>query len=518
MSNKRCELPPGSYRTQKKGYEEVHVPALKPKPFAENEKLVKVADMPEWARPAFKGMDKLNRIQSRVYDCALFSPDNMLVCAPTGAGKTNVAMLAILHEIGLHQLPDGSFDLSSFKIVYVAPMKALVAEMVGNLGQRLAPYGISVKELTGDISMSRSQIEATQVIVTTPEKWDIITRKSGDRTYTQQVKLVIVDEVHLLHDGRGPVIENIIARTVRQIEATQEMVRLVGLSATLPNFDDVAAFMRVDAAKGLFVFDNSFRPCPLAQQYIGISVKKALQRFQLMNEICYDKVLESAGKHQVLIFVHSRKETAKTGKAIRDQALAQDTLGKFLKADAASREVLQTEAEAVRNADLKDLLPYGFAIHHAGMTRADRTLVEDLFADGHIQVLVSTATLAWGVNLPAHTVIIRGHAGVQPGEVCLGRALAPRRHADDGASGTAPVRHVRRGHHHHGQHRAAVLPLGVQPAASYREPVRDQPSRLPQRGDCAGDGAERQGGHHVARVHLPLRPHAAQPLPLRCAR
>lgn len=57
---------------------------------------------------------------------------------------------------------------------------------------------------------------------------------------------------------------------------------------------------------------------------------------------------------------------------------------------------------------MKDLLPYGFAIHHAGMTRVDRTLVEDLFADKHIQVLVSTATLAWGVNLPAHTVIIKG--------------------------------------------------------------------------------------------------------------
>ena len=42
------------------------------------------------------------------------------------------------------------------------------------------------------------------------------------------------------------------------------------------------------------------------------------------------------------------------------------------------------------------------------MTRVDRTLVEELFADGHIQVLISTATLAWGVNLPAHTVIIKG--------------------------------------------------------------------------------------------------------------
>ena len=48
--------------------------------------------------------------------------------------------------------------------------------------------------------------------------------------------------------------------------------------------------MQVDPAKGLFHFDNSFRPCPLAQQYIGITVKKPLQRFQLMNEICYNKV------------------------------------------------------------------------------------------------------------------------------------------------------------------------------------------------------------------------------------
>lgn len=73
----------------------------------------------------------------------------------------------------------------------------------------------------------------------------------------------------------------------------------------------------------------------------------------------------------------------------------------------------RTEAEQAVNLELKDLLPYGFAIHHAGMTRVDRTLVEDLFADRHIQVLVSTATLAWGVNLPAHTVIIKGT------QVCL---------------------------------------------------------------------------------------------------
>ena len=58
--------------------------------------------------------------------------------------------------------------------------------------------------------------------------------------------------------------------------------------------------------------------------------------------------------------------------------------------------------------DVKDLVPYGIGIHNAGLSKDDRTLVEDLFAAGHIKILVSTATLAWGVNLPAHTVIIKG--------------------------------------------------------------------------------------------------------------
>ncbi|KAL0296225.1 UNVERIFIED_CONTAM: DExH-box ATP-dependent RNA helicase DExH12 [Sesamum radiatum] len=366
MANKKCELPVGSYRNHRKGYEEVHVPALKPVPLASGEKLVKISDMPDWAQPAFKGMSQLNRVQSKVYETALFSAENILLCAPTGAGKTNVAMLTILQQIALNMNEDGSINHNNYKIVYVAPMKALVAEVVGNLSNRLEQYGVKVKELSGDQTLTRQQIEETQIIVTTPEKWDIITRKSGDRTYTQLVKLLIIDEIHLLHDNRGPVLESIIARTVRQIETTKEHIRLVGLSATLPNYEDVAIFLRVKLDKGLFHFDNSYRPVPLAQQYIGITVKKPLQRFQLMNDVCYEKE------------------------------------------DSASREILQSHTELVKSSDLKDLLPYGFAIHHAGMVRADRQIVEELFADGHVQVLVSTATLAWGVNLPAHTVIIKG--------------------------------------------------------------------------------------------------------------
>lgn len=408
MANKKCQLPDGSFRKQRKGYEEVHVPAIKPKPFDENEKLMPIADLPKYVQPVFEGFKTLNRIQSRLWKCCLETDENMLLCAPTGAGKTNVALLTMMREIGKHINDDGTINVDDFKIIYVAPMRSLVQEMVGNFSKRLASYNITVSELTGDHQLSREQIAATQIIVCTPEKWDIITRKGGEKTYTSLVKLVIIDEIHLLHDERGPILESIVARTIRNIETTQEDVRLVGLSATLPNYQDVATFLRVKFDKGLFYFDNSFRPVSLQQQYIGVTEKKAVKRFQIMSMIVYEKIMEKAGRHQVLVFVHSRKETGKTARAIRDICLEKDTLGSFLSEGSASMEVLRQEAEQVKNAELKDLLPYGFAIHHAGMNRIDRTLVEDLFSDRHIQVLVSTSTLAWGVNLPAHTVIIKG--------------------------------------------------------------------------------------------------------------
>lgn len=411
MTNKKCILPEKSFKVSKKGYEEIHVPAPEGKPMQAGERLIPIKELPTWAQPAFTGLSSLNRIQSRLAKVALESDENVLLCAPTGAGKTNVALLSMLQIIGNHlKSTDGlQVNLDAFKIVYIAPMKALVQEMVKSFAARLSPYGITVAELTGDSNLTRAQLSATQVIVTTPEKWDVVTRKSTEASsFTRLVKLVIIDEIHLLHDDRGPVLESIVTRTLRLSEQTQDWVRLVGLSATLPNYVDVARFLRVDASSGLFFFDSSFRPCPLAQQFIGITEKKPLKVLALMNEICYEKALEDVqAKNQVLIFVHSRKETAKCSKAIRDLAIEHSTIGKFLPSDA-SMSVLSVAADGTRNSDLQDLLPYGFAIHHAGMTRADRNIVEEQFAAGNLRVLVSTATLAWGVNLPAHTVIIRG--------------------------------------------------------------------------------------------------------------
>ncbi|EDO07662.1 sec63 domain containing protein [Babesia bovis T2Bo] len=413
MTNTKVVLPPESERIEHQSYDELIIHPLE-RPSGLERRSIKT--LPEWTHAAFPGVDSLNPVQSVIADVAFNCfEENMLVCAPTGAGKTNVAVLAMLSVLDRHRDETGNLNLHDFKIVYISPMKSLVMEQAQSFSQRFAPYGISVRELTGDMSLTRNQLMDTQLLVVTPEKWDVVTRRSGMENIVQ---LIIIDEIHLLHDRRGPVLEAIVARTMHNDRRNKTKTRLVGLSATMPNYGDIAEFLRVDPEKGLFYFGNHYRPVGLEQRYIGIKEKKAVKRYNVMNELVYERVMEDAGKNQVLVFVHSRKETARTAKLIRDMAFKTDNLGIFLHSDSASREILSTESEAIKTTELKELLPYGLGIHHAGLPRSDRKLVEDLFSDGHIQLLISTATLSWGVNLPAHTVIIKGTQVYSPEEGC----------------------------------------------------------------------------------------------------
>ena len=103
----------------------------------------------------------LNQLQSKCFEVAYKSNINMLVCAPTGAGKTNVAMMSILHELEQH-IEEGVLQRDLFKIVYVAPMKALAQEVVAKFSQRLAPLNIVVKvglSITLSLSLSLSLIK-----------------------------------------------------------------------------------------------------------------------------------------------------------------------------------------------------------------------------------------------------------------------------------------------------------------------------------------------------------------------
>ncbi|CAD8152858.1 unnamed protein product [Paramecium pentaurelia] len=397
---------PTSTRTDKLEYLYIRIDPLPKKPIKED-KLIPIQELPEWARKAFDGTNNLNVIQSQIYPKAFLTEENLLVCAPTGAGKTNIALLAILHEISKRvDEKDKRLKDQDFKIVYISPMKALASEIVEKFQTKLRYLGVRVKEFTGDMQLSKKELQETHIILTTPEKWDVITRKTNQ--ISEQLKLLIIDEVHLLNDERGPILECVVARTLQQVQRAQRHIRLVGLSATLPNYWDVAIFLECHK-DSVFFFDHTFRPVPLCQKFIGCKEpvqapakgQRRRTKRDIQNEQAYELMSEVV-KHnkQVLIFVHSRKETVNYAKWIQERA---SRLG--------DRHIIGTtkiNCTKINDNELKKLLPYGLAFHHAGMLRADRNSVERLFLSGEARVLIATATLAWGVNLPAFAVIIKG--------------------------------------------------------------------------------------------------------------
>lgn len=409
ITGSKLLLPENVQRKDTKMYEEVSIPASDPPPLSVGNNRIQIEELDDIGQILFKGTKELNRIQSIVYPTAYHSNENLLVCAPTGAGKTNVAMLTICHVIRAYA-NEGLIQRDQFKIVYVAPMKALAAEMTANFGKKLKALDISVRELTGDMQLTKTEMQQTQMLVTTPEKWDVVTRKgAGDVSMINLVKLLIIDEVHLLHGERGPVVEALVARTLRLVESSQSMIRIVGLSATLPNYIDVARFLRVNPMVGLFFFDSRFRPIPLSTNFIGVKALKTLQQMSDMDIICYEKCVEMLRNgHQVMVFVHARNATVRTATVLREMANQKGQTGLFSPENNPDLGQALKVISKSRNKQLVDLFQSGLAMHHAGMLRQDRSLVEKYFAEGLIKVLVCTATLAWGVNLPAHAVIIKG--------------------------------------------------------------------------------------------------------------
>ncbi|KAF7355212.1 putative helicase mug81 [Mycena sanguinolenta] len=406
-------LPLGTVRQTHEDFEEVIIPPARPVPPRTTERLIPISELDPLAQGSFPGYTTLNRIQSIVYPTAYGSNENMLICAPTGAGKTDVAMLTILRVLDQHRssssgnVPIAStINKSSFKIIYVAPMKALASEIVRKFSKRLQWLSIP-----SDMQLTKAEIAQTQVIITTPEKWDVVTRKpTGEGELASSLKLLIIDEVHLLNEERGAVIETIVARTLRQVESSQSVIRIVGLSATLPNYMDVAEFLSVSRYKGLFYFDSSFRPVPLEQHFIGIKGKPgSLQSRKNLDRVTFQKVSELVTQgHQVMVFVHARKETVKAALALRESSVLEGNSEEFSCEDHPQWSMFRRSIGESRNKEMKQLFDAGFGIHHAGMLRSDRNMMERMFEARAIKVLCCTATLAWGVNLPAHAVIIKG--------------------------------------------------------------------------------------------------------------
>lgn len=259
--------------------------------------------------------------------------------------------------------------------------------------------------MTGDMSLTKAELKETHIVVSTPEKWDVVTRKSDG--LMNEINLMIIDEIHLLNDERGTVLECLVARALTTLIRAQKIIRILGLSATLPNYTDVADFIHAPE-DSTFYFDPSYRPTPLRCRFYGVKDFGSIKRAEnIMNEITYQNIIRclKMGK-QVLVFVHKRNATVDTAKDLIE-ILRQNPKDKGL-FECENSHRMNRQVDQSRGKNVKELFMYGFGIHHAGMQRAERTLSEKLFEGGHIKVLCTTATLAWGVNLPAYCTIIKG--------------------------------------------------------------------------------------------------------------
>ncbi|KAL0055867.1 hypothetical protein WJX82_005206 [Trebouxia sp. C0006] len=379
-----------------------------------------VSELPACLQPVFSGSFRyFNTVQSETFPIAYGSDINMVVAAPTGSGKTGVMELAILRLISVYIDQKNQFVLKpgSLKIVYLAPIRALVQEKVKQWQQSFGnKLGLICSELTGDTDMADSlHLDNADIICTTPEKFDAVTRRHKDQggmQFFSEVALVLIDEVHLLSENRGSALETGTISRIKMVSSMKEMselpiakVRFVAVSATIPNIQDIADWLQVPPA-GLKAFGEEVRPVKLRTIVKGYAPTKTDFLFERrLNDYIYSVVSEHSKGKPSLVFCSSRKGTVDTAMHLVSVV---NKGGRGYIRDRNHHDVMQRLAATSSNKQLQQTLPAGIAFHNAGMDAIERAQVEELFIARDILVLCATSTLAMGVNLPAHLVVLKG--------------------------------------------------------------------------------------------------------------
>ena len=340
--------------------------------------------------------DHFNPIQTQIFHTVYHSDDNVLVGAPTGSGKTVTAELAVLRLARAHP---------GYKAVYIAPLKALVRERIHDWRAKfVSKLGFSLQELTGDVAPDSAALARADILCTTPEKWDGVSRHWQQRGYVRKVGLVIIDEIHLLGEERGPILEVIVSRMRYIATQTQTHIRIVGLSTAMANAGDLAEWLGIPD-DSLFNFKPSVRPIPMEVHISGYPGKHYCPRMAAMNKPTYRAILNHSPHKPTLVFVSSRRQTRLTALDLISYLTNDERERQFVRMDPQELEPLLA---TVKDSNLRHTLAFGIGIHHAGLAEGDRSVVEKLFLSQAILVLVCTATLAWGVNFPAHLVVVKG--------------------------------------------------------------------------------------------------------------
>ncbi|WP_244283089.1 DEAD/DEAH box helicase [Streptomyces flavidovirens] len=325
----------------------------------------------DWQRllphPAF------NPVQAAAIPAILENNEHTVIVAPTGAGKTAIGMVAALQT-----------HTRGRKAAWLVPQRSLTDELDRDL-ETWRSAGRTVVRLTGEYAVDAELIRTADLWVATTEKFEAISRTGSLRAALAEVGCLIVDEIHLLGDPtRGPVLEALLAR-VRE-DSTQ--VRIVGLSATVANAEQVADWL------GARLIRSPWRPTRLTWQLPVLPEAADNPDWKTRAQIRTAHTVRLARGFtethgSVLVFCGSKRGVRATA-----LALAADRGVPAKGADADDSELVERLCTRA-----------GVRLHYRDWPY--KREAEQAFRTRQADILVATSTVAAGVNLPARAVIVR---------------------------------------------------------------------------------------------------------------
>lgn len=364
----------------------------------------------------------------------------VVVNLPTSSGKTLIAEFRILQAIN-------QFDHERGWVAYLAPTRTLVNQVARQLRRDFEPLGVVVEQVSPALEVDNVEIELLtqhdhdkefRVLVTTPEKLDLMLRQGWEEEIGRPLTLVVVDEAHNLQSPRrGLKLELLLATINSECENAQFLL----LTPFITNAREVARWLGNQSADDIS-FSVDWQP---NDRVIGIASLKQGDRIR-GKSFDYSVELESVhttrrtltvddpillGSNHEIASTFSKASNAATVAAIAAQELQRRgpvivmhtqprwvwSLANTLKLDcnrrpATDRTLLVQNflrLEYGEDFPLIDLISYGVGVHHAGLSDDVRMLMEWLFEHEELRFLVATTTIAQGVNFPVSGVLMASH-------------------------------------------------------------------------------------------------------------
>jgi len=363
---------------------------------------------------------------------------SVVVSLPTSSGKTFIAQFRILQALN-------QFDHERGWVAYLAPTRALVNQITIRLRRDFSPLGVIVEKVSpalevdgieADILTDRDEGRQFRILVTTPEKLDLLVRGGWEEKIGRPLTLVVVDEAHgLASQARGLKLELLLATINRECRYAQFLL----LTPFIPNAQDIARWLSPDSNKSIELgieWSPNDRVVAIArpvrsEKRGGFGIRLETQH-TTRNTLSIPETLElgdqrplglswvdvsgspgrlAAATAQVLqhrgtviLLVDKPRNSWGVANAFKvDENLVMD-------ADPDLTHIRQFLADEMgQDFPLVSLLKYGIGVHHAGLSEDTRTLVEWLTEQGKLRVLVATTTIAQGVNFPVSGVVFASH-------------------------------------------------------------------------------------------------------------